>query len=71
MHCNIDVEILCEYYFGTHNEKEIFIFNIEWDRYKFGLISWRKKWFQLERNLSRNKLKPDINATKGFLKYGP
>ena len=37
----------------------------------FGLISWRKKWFQLEKNLSRNKLKPDINATKGFLKYGP
>ena len=52
MHCNIEVEILCEYYFGTHNEKEIFIFNIEWDRYKFWanfmekeMVSVREKSF--------------------------
>ena len=42
-------------------------FTIEWDRFKFGLMSLRKKWFQSKKNLSRNKLKPDINVAKGFL----
>ena len=28
----------------------------------------RKKWFQLNKNLSRNKLNPDINATEWLYK---
>ena len=28
----------------------------------------RKKWFQLKKNLSRNRLKTDSNATEWFLK---
>ena len=64
VYCNTEVEILCEYYFGTHNEREIILLLSG----TVGLISLWKKWFQLKKNLSRNKLKPDINATKGFLK---
>ena len=32
----------------------------------------RKKWFRLKKNLSRNKLKPDISAAEWLLKqrYG-
>ena len=39
-----------------------------WNSFKFELISVRKKWFQLKENLSRNKLKPDINGTEWLLK---
>ena len=67
VYCNDEVEFLCEYYFGTDNEKKNEFMN-EWDSFEFELISVRKKWFQLKENLSRNKLKPDINATEWFLK---
>ena len=40
----------------------------EWESFEFELISVRKKWFQLKEDLSRNKLKPDINATEWLLK---
>ena len=40
----------------------------EWENFEFELISERKKWFQLKEDLSRNKLKPDINATEWLLK---
>ena len=43
-------------------------FTNEWNSFKFELISLRKKWFHLKKNLSRNKLKPNISAAKGFLK---
>ena len=39
-----------------------------WISFKFELISVRKKSYQLKENLSRNKLKPDINATEWLLK---
>ena len=67
MYSNSEVEILSGYYFGTGDEKRN-AFMSEWDSFKFELISMRKKWFQLKENLSRIKLKPDINATEWLLK---
>ena len=52
---------------GNDDEKRNELTN-KWDSSKFELISVRKKCFQSNEDLPRNKLKPDISATEWFLK---
>lgn len=56
------VEILCEYYYGTDNEKNDKRNKLtnDWDSFKVELISIRKKWFQLKENLLQNKFNSNI-----------
>ena len=61
------INILSNHFFANQNENRG-IFIEEWESFKFDLLSVRKKWVNLKKNLSRNNLRQQYTSTEWALK---